>query len=330
MRIQQDALAFSQAHHGYWEFSREQWSSFRDEVATSLSSSEMSALNSATQPITTEEVMNILLPLSRLLNLHSASAQSFSRVHAEFMGVPFLKQPYVIGISGSVAVGKSSFARVLSALLSSWPGSPSVQLVTTDSFLFPLATLEEKNILHRKGFPESYDTSSLLDFLHLVRHEGQAVQIPIYSHVRYDILPNEMQQVQASDIIVLEGLNVLQENKNPGLNILDFVDFSIYIDASAESIKKWYLERFVQLKNTAFQSSESYFNKFKYLTDDEAVSMACDTWNRVNFKNLVENILPSRDRASLIVKKSPDHSIDKILLRSFEERRGKPTGGKNY
>lgn len=317
MTTQQGAFALSQTHPGYWEFSREQWSSFRDEVAMSLSPSEINALISPTQPITSEEVMNILLPLSRLLNLHAAPTQSINQVNAEFMGVPLFKPPYVIGISGSVAVGKSSFARVLSALLSSWPGSPNVQLVTTDSFLFPLATLEEKKILHRKGFPESYDKSRLVDFLHAVRHEGKAVQIPIYSHVRYDILPNETQEVQAPDIIVLEGLNVLQEDCSQGLKVLDFIDFSIYIDAPTDAIKKWYLERFVYLKNSAFQSSESYFNKFKYLSDDEAVLMASDTWDRVNLKNLVENILPTRDRASLIVKKSSDHSIDKILLRSI-------------
>ncbi|WP_256585427.1 MULTISPECIES: type I pantothenate kinase [Pseudomonas] len=307
----------SQANRGYWEFSREQWSSFRAKVAMSLSSSEMKALVSPTQPITPEEVMNILLPLSRLLNLHSSATQSFSQVQAAFLGVPLFKPPYVIGISGSVAVGKSSFARVLSALLSSWPGSPNVQLVTTDSFLFPLAMLEEKNLLHRKGFPESYDKSLFLDFLHSVCNEGKAVQIPIYSHVRYDILPNEMQRVQLPDIIVLEGLNVLQGDKCLGLNVLDFIDFPIYIDASTESIKKWYLERFVYLKNTAFQSAESYFNKFRDLSDHEALSMASDTWDRVNLKNLVENILPTRDRASLIINKSSDHSIDRLLLRAI-------------
>lgn len=317
MTTKQDAAGHSPAHREYREFTREQWSALREEAAQSLSATQMNALISPTQPITREEVETILLPLSRLLNLYAESAQSAGLVQSEFLGEPARKPPYVIGISGSVAVGKSSFARVLSALLASWPGSPNVQLVTTDSFLFPLATLEQNNILHRKGFPESYDRARLLDFLHTVRNEGAPVQIPVYSHVRYDILVDETQTVQAPDIIVLEGLNVLQEDKLDSLNVLDFVDFSIYVDAAPEDIKRWYLERFVYLKNTAFQSGESYFNKYKSLSDDEALAMASATWDRVNLKNLVENILPTRDRASLILNKSADHSIDKILLRAI-------------
>ncbi|MBK5377354.1 type I pantothenate kinase [Pseudomonas sp. TH43] len=317
MTTKQDAAGHSPAHREYREFTREQWSALREEAAQSLSATQMNALISPTQPITREEVEKILLPLSRLLNLYAESAQSAGLVQSEFLGEPARKPPYVIGISGSVAVGKSSFARVLSALLASWPGSPNVQLVTTDSFLFPLATLEQNNILHRKGFPESYDRARLLDFLHTVRNEGAPVQIPVYSHVRYDILVDETQTVQAPDIIVLEGLNVLQEDKLDSLNVLDFVDFSIYVDAAPEDIKRWYLERFVYLKNTAFQSGESYFNKYKSLSDDEALAMASATWDRVNLKNLVENILPTRDRASLILNKSADHSIDKILLRAI-------------
>lgn len=317
MTTEQDAIVLSQANLGYWEFSRERWSTFRAEVAMNLSSSEMEALISSAQPMTPEEVMNILLPLSRLLNLNFAATRTVSQAQADFLGLPLLRPPYIVGISGSVAVGKSSFARVLSALLSSWPGSPHVQLVTTDSFLFPLATLAEKNLLHRKGFPESYDKSLFLDFLHSVCNNGEAVPIPTYSHVRYDIVPNEMQRVQSPDIIVLEGLNVLQEGNCSGLNVLDFIDFSIYIDASPDDIKKWYLERFVYLKNTAFQSAESYFNKFKNLSDLEALSMASDTWDRVNLTNLVEHILPTRERASLIINKSSDHSIDRLLLRAI-------------
>jgi type I pantothenate kinase len=317
MTTQQDAAGHSPAHREYREFTREQWSALREEAAQSLSSAQMNALISPTQPISRDEVEEILLPLSRLLRLYAESAQSAAVVHSAFLGEPTRKPPYVIGISGSVAVGKSSFARVLSALLASLPGSPDVQLVTTDSFLFPLATLEQNNLLHRKGFPESYDRALLLDFLHAVRNEGKPVQIPVYSHVRYDILADETQTVQTPDIIVLEGLNVLQEDKHDSLNVRDFVDFSIYVDAADEDIKRWYLERFVYLKNTAFQSGESYFNKYKTLSDDEALAMASATWDRVNLKNLVENILPTRDRASLILNKSADHSIDKILLRAI-------------
>ncbi|WP_434986007.1 type I pantothenate kinase [Pseudomonas protegens] len=275
----------------------------------SLAPSEMETLTSPTQPMASEEVRQILLPLSRLLHLHAAQVQSLKVPQTGF------KAPYVIGVSGSVAVGKSSFARVLAALLAYWPDKPNVHLVTTDSFLFPLATLQEKNILHRKGFPESYDEPLFLDFLQAVCRRGEAARIPIYSHVRYDILADEAQSVEAPDIIILEGLNVLQGELGEGLNALDFIDFSIYVDAPEATIKTWYLERFVYLKNTAFQSGDSYFNKYKGLSDSEALSVASDTWDRVNLKNLVENILPTRERANLIIHKSADHSIDRLLLR---------------
>jgi type I pantothenate kinase len=314
--IKLDAIPVPPADRGYVAFDRQQWSRLRDEQPMILSPAQMEALNSHAQPMTTAEVVDILLPLSRLLYLRFAATQALRKNQADFLAMPGFRPPFVIGVCGSVAVGKSSFARVLSALLSSWSGSPNVQLVTTDSFLYPLATLQEKALLHRKGFPESYDTPRFLDFLHAVRHDTKALEIPIYSHARYDILVDETQRVQAPDIIVLEGLNVLQGGHTPGPNVLDFIDFSIYIDAATASIKKWYLERFVYLKNTAFQSSESYFNKYKQLSDQEALSMASDTWDRVNLKNLVENILPTRDRANLIINKSADHSVDRLLLRA--------------
>ncbi|WP_416758681.1 type I pantothenate kinase [Pseudomonas sp. BNK-6] len=294
---------------GYLEFDRERWSALRAAEPMSLSPSEMETLTSPTQPMAPEEVRQILLPLSRLLHLHAAQVESLKAPQAGF------KAPYVIGVSGSVAVGKSSFARVLAALLAYWPDKPNVHLVTTDSFLFPLATLQEKNILHRKGFPESYDEPLFVDFLQSVCRKGESVKIPIYSHVRYDILADEAQSVEAPDIIILEGLNVLQGEQGQGLSSLDFIDFSIYVDASEEAIKAWYLERFVYLKNTTFQAADSYFNKYKGLSDLDALSVASDTWDRVNLKNLVENILPTRERANLIIHKSADHSIDRLLLR---------------
>ncbi|MBC2654221.1 type I pantothenate kinase [Pseudomonas sp. MSSRFD41] len=294
---------------GYLEFDRDHWAALRAGEPMSLAPSEMEALTSPTQPMAPEEVRQILLPLSRLLHLHAARVQALKAPQAG------ARVPYVIGVSGSVAVGKSSFARVLAALLAYWPGKPNVHLVTTDSFLFPLATLQEKNILHRKGFPESYDEPLFLEFLQAVCRRGETAQIPIYSHVRYDILADEMQSVEAPDIVILEGLNVLQGVQGQGLHALDFIDFSIYVDAAPEAIKTWYLERFVYLKNTAFQSADSYFNKFKGLSDPEALAMASDTWDRVNLKNLVEHILPTRERANLIIHKTVDHHIDKLLLR---------------
>ncbi|MDX9685760.1 type I pantothenate kinase [Pseudomonas protegens] len=290
---------------GYLEFDRDHWAALRAGEPMSLAPSEMETLTSPTQPMASEEVRQILLPLSRP-HLHAAQVQSLKVPQTGF------KAPYVIGVSGSVAVGKSSFARVLAALLAYWPGKPTAP-VTTDSFPFPLATLG--NILHRKGFPESYDEPLFLDFLQAVCRRGEAARIPIYSHVRYDILADEAQSVEAPDIIILEGLNVLQGEQGEGLNALDFIDFSIYVDAPEATIKTWYLERFVYLKNTAFQSGDSYFNKYKGLSDSEALSVASDTWDRVNLKNLVENILPTRERANLIIHKSADHSIDRLLLR---------------
>ncbi|UQS13215.1 type I pantothenate kinase [Pseudomonas sp. HS6] len=316
MTIELNAIPVPPADRGYFVFNRQQWSHLQGEGPMSLPPAQMEALNSHAQPMTTEEVVDILLPLSRLLYLRFSATQALRKSQSDFLAMPGFKPPFVIGVSGSVAVGKSSFARVLSALLSLWSGSPNVQLVTTDSFLYPLATLQEKALLHRKGFPESYDTPRFLDFLHAVRNDAKAVEIPIYSHARYDILVDETQQVRAPDIIVLEGLNVLQGGHSPGLNVLDFIDFSIYIDATTDNIKKWYLERFVYLKNTAFQSSESYFHKYKQLSDEEALLVASETWDRVNLKNLAENILPTRDRANLIINKSADHSVDKLLLRA--------------
>lgn len=310
-----DNTIVPETRRSYLEFSREKWSSFRAKGPMDISMSTIESLVSATQPVTVEEVMDILLPLSHLLSLRFAAKKSFPQVQADFLGIPELNPPYVIGISGSVAVGKSSFARILAAVLSRWPGRPKAHLVTTDAFLFPLAILKKRNLLRKKGFPESYNKELILNCLVSLCRENKAVHIPVYSHELYDIIPSKTQFIASPDVIILEGLNVLQRDSNSGLNVTDFIDFSIYIDAAAETIKKWYLDRFVCLKNTAFQSKNSYFNKFKSLSDEAALSIASDTWNEINLRNLIENILPTRDRASLIVNKIADHSIDKLMLR---------------
>ncbi|MGY2261102.1 type I pantothenate kinase [Pseudomonas sp. SDO55104_S430] len=315
MTTVQNGLVLSQGNCSYWEFSPEQWSCFSAKKISSGSSSLMKELLSSVQPATRKEVMNILIPLAHLLNARAAAARSVHQVKENFLGLPVLNAPYVIGVSGSVAVGKSTFARTLSSILEALCESQSVQLVTTDSFLFSLKELNNKNILHRKGFPESYDKKMLYEFLYSVCIERRAVNIPIYSHVLYDIVPEVVQQVQVPDILVLEGLNVLQNHDRASCDVLDFIDFSIYVDAPADTIRSWYIDRFVRLKNTAFQSSESYFNKFRDFSNDEAISMAADIWERVNLKNLVENILPTRDNASLIVQKKLDHSVERLFLR---------------
>lgn len=316
MTTKQDALVFSQTNFGYWEFDRDQWSSFWTDAEIRLTPLEMETLVSTSSPMAAAEAINILLPLCRLLNLHSTATRALSQIKTGFLGRQSIRSPYIVGVTGSVAVGKSSFAKMLSVLLSYLPSAPKVQVVATDSFLLPLAKLVENNLLHRKGFPESYDESLLSDFLHSVRG-GQPIQIPVYSHLSYDILPDQVQRINAPDIIVLEGVNVLRGEKEVGLNVADFLDFSIYIDAPLEVVKKWYVERFIYLKRTAFQLPGSYFSKFRDLTDRDALSIASERWDKINLQNLVENILPTRDRASLIVNKSPDHSIHRLLLRAI-------------
>jgi type I pantothenate kinase len=301
----------------YLEFTRDEWSVLRAATPLTIREKDLEALRGINDRINLDEVADVYLPLTRLLNLYVAAAQNLHKVSATFLGTIAPKAPYVIGVAGSVAVGKSTFARVLQALLSRWPDHPKVDLVTTDGFLFPNATLLERGIMNRKGFPESYDTRRILAFLRDLKSGDAEVRAPIYSHVVYDIVPTEQLVVRQPDILILEGLNVLQAGSGAREFVSDYFDFSIYIDADERSIRSWYVERFMKLRETVFQDPESYFRHFADLTHDEAVATAKGIWHEINGKNLRENILPTRDRAALVLHKAEDHRVGCVQLRKL-------------
>lgn len=262
----------------------------------------------------------IYVPLSRLLNLHVAAVQHLYKARREFMGSPTPKKvPYIVGIAGSVAVGKSTFSRVLRASLARWPDHPRVDLVTTDGFLFPNRILEERGLMHRKGFPESYDQRRLLQFLADIKAGLPLVEAPVYSHLHYDIIPGAAQEVAQPDIVILEGLNVLQSPDSlrgtSRLFVSDFFDFSIYLDAEAETIETWYVHRFLRLRETVFRNEASYFHRYSELIEAEAIETARRIWREINLVNLVENIGPTRERAHLILEKDREHLIEAVYLR---------------
>ena len=263
------------------------------------------------------EVADIYLPLARLLNLHVAAAQHLHRVSETFLESPPVKVPYVIGIAGSVAVGKSTTARILQALLSRWPDHPRVDLITTDGFLFPNAVLEARGILQRKGFPESYDVRRLIRFCSDVKSGRPLVTAPVYSHLRYDIVPGEMQVVDQPDLVIIEGLNVLQSGGGAPVFVSDFFDFSIYVDAPAPDLRGWYIARFQRLRETVFQDPASYFHRFAELPTEEAMATAERIWEEINEVNLRENVLPTRERADLVLEKGKHHSVQRVRLRKL-------------
>ncbi len=283
-----------------------------------LDEEDLAEIRGLNVSLSLDEVATIYLPLSRLLNLYVGASQELYRASDTFLGKLPGKVPFVVAVAGSVAVGKSTTSRVLQQLLARWPNHPKVDLVTTDGFLYPNAVLEERNLMDRKGFPESYDRKALLDFLAKVKAGRPQVEAPVYSHLTYDVMPGERVVVRQPDILVVEGLTVLQtgpaDPQNPFF-ISDYFDFSIYVDAATEHIRNWYVERFFTLRETAFQDPRSYFRRYGDLTDDEARATATDIWTRINEKNLVENILPTRERADLILVKQEDHSVAEVRLR---------------
>jgi type I pantothenate kinase len=299
----------------YLTFSRDDWAVLRAATPLTLRQHDLDSLQGINERIDLDEVVAIYLPLSRLLNLYVSAVQDLQRVSATFLGSMSPRVPYVIGVAGSVAVGKSTFARILQALLSRWPNHPKVDLITTDGFLYPNSVLTERNLMDRKGFPESYDTRSLLAFLRAVKSGEPEVAAPVYDHVAYDILPNESVLVCQPDIVIVEGLNVLQVDREGTEFVSDYFDFSIYVDADTADIRSWYIERFRTLKDVAFNDPDAYFRRYAGLTDEEATEVAADIWARINEPNLVENILPTRDRASLILEKAADHTIRRVRLR---------------
>jgi type I pantothenate kinase len=301
----------------YVTFERGEWAVLRAATSLTIREKDLEALRGINDRIDLDEVAAVYLPLTRLLNLYVSATQNLHKVSSTFLGTIAPKVPYVIGVAGSVAVGKSTFARILQALLSRWPDHPKVDLVTTDGFLYPNAVLEEREIMHRKGFPESYDTRKLLAFLRAIKSGVAEARAPVYSHVVYDIVPGQETVVRQPDIVILEGLNVLQVGDTSTEFVSDYFDFSIYIDADEKDIQSWYVSRFLTLCDTVFQDPQSYFRHFADLTRDQAIATACGIWKGINGKNLRENILPTRERAALILRKSGDHRVTDVALRKL-------------
>jgi type I pantothenate kinase len=301
----------------YLDFTRDEWRVLRAQTPLTIREKDLAALRGINDRINLDEVADIYLPLTRLVNLYVSAAQNLHRVSATFLGTIAPKVPYVIGVAGSVAVGKSTFARVLQALLSRWPDHPKVDLVTTDGFLYRNQVLEARGIMDRKGFPESYDTRRLVAFLRATKSGEEEVRAPYYSHVVYDIVGDQEQIIRQPDILILEGLNVLQAGGVRSEFVSDYFDYSIYIDADESDIEQWYIERFMKLRETVFQDPQSYFRHFSTLDDDEAGVVARGIWRDINGKNLSENILPTRERAALILHKEADHRVSFVQLRKL-------------
>jgi len=280
-----------------------------------LREEDVAELSGITEALSMAEVEEVYLPLSRLLNLHIAAVQDLHRVSSRFLGTLAPKVPYVIAIAGSVSAGKSTTARLLRTLLSRWPDHPRVDLVTTDGFLFPNAVLQERELMQRKGFPESYDRPRLVRFISELKSGLSPLQVPVYSHLQYDILPDVWNTIDRPDIVILEGLNVLQSGTAHSVFVSDFVDFSIYVDAPEDDLESWFMNRFRTLRETAFRDPASYFHALAEMPDSEAIALARNAWQNINLVNLHENILPTKERARLILEKRGSHVVERVLLR---------------
>jgi type I pantothenate kinase len=317
-----DDRTASAALSPYHRFTRSEWAALRADTPLTLSMEDLTRLRSLNDPISLEEVVAIYLPLSRLLALYVAATQGLYKATQRFIGAEGGKVPYIIGVAGSVAAGKSTLSRVMQALLQRWPNTPKVELVTTDGFLYPNAVLQHEGLLEKKGFPESYDSTRLLTFVSDVKAGKRHVQAPVYSHVTYNIVPGESITIDRPDILILEGLNVLLPNRGTKDGraipfVSDFFDFSVYLHASEEALEKWFVARFMRLRDTAFRDPLSYFNKYAGLDDSQAEATARAIWRKINLPNLRENILPTMPRASLVLTKGPNHIIEEVELRKL-------------
>ncbi len=306
----------------YHHFTRSEWAALRADTPLTLTSDDLSKLQSLDDPISLEEVIAIYLPLSRLLALYVAATQGLFKATQRFLGAEDGKMPYIIGVAGSVAAGKSTLSRVMRALLSRWHNTPKVELVTTDGFLYPNAVLEADGLMDKKGFPESYDGASLLRFLSDVKAGTRNVHAPVYSHLTYDVVPGEYVTIDRPDILIVEGLNVLLPGRPPKDGratpfVSDFFDFSIYLHADDGELERWYVSRFMRLRQTAFRDPRSYFRKYANLSDRDAAAIARDIWTKINLRNLHENILPTRARANLVLTKGASHLIEDVELRKL-------------
>ncbi|WP_088035386.1 type I pantothenate kinase [Evansella clarkii] len=306
----------------YMSFTREEWADFRNNTPLTITEQEIEKLQGINENISLDEVEEIYLPLIRFLSFTLKAAKQLHKVTDEFFQQETQKVPYIIGVAGSVAVGKSTTSRILQSLLAGLPEAPKVDLVTTDGFLYPNKILKERGLLEKKGFPESYDIKGLIHFLTELKSGNAKAYAPVYSHLHYDIIPGEYIEVSRPDIVIIEGINVLQPPKQegntiPSLFVSDFFDISIYVDAEEKHIFNWYVERFKLLKKTAFTQPESYFNRYASLSDEEADEVAAEIWNKINKKNLDQNINPTKSRADIIIKKGMDHRVDNIELRKI-------------
>ena len=300
------------------EIARADWAELGKSTDLPLTETEIAQIRGLGDFLDLAEVAEVYLPLSRLLNLYVGEHQNLHRKTGDFLGERAGRVPFIIGVAGSVAVGKSTVARLLKELLSRWDGTPRVALITTDGFLYPNAELEARGIMHRKGFPESYDRLALMKFVADVKSGKQFVQAPVYSHLTYDIVPNEFATVELPDVLIIEGLNVLQgPAESQALTLSDFFDFKIYVDAETEIITSWFLNRFYQLRASAFTDPKSYFHRYAEMPVEDALARAAEIWQTINLPNLISNILPTRSRATLVLKKGEMHRVDSVLLRKL-------------